>query len=696
MINVQIGGGLQPTNAPVENLGKDLANLFGAVSKGVETYNTIGETAAKLDFRDISYRNASAINDIEKRMTELAPDDAKGYESLMGEMESLKDNYSTGLAKYSGHQAAYDAFIDSSASSLQQLDAKSNVINEHRHKASGLQSLALVAKDGDLGLMANPTSFDASLLSLKPFYGEKAVAATQTAYFEPLFAQATQNKNSQNIEQEMSVIDPALGYATVETVQKFMNAIILKDSEMASIEILEDKKGNKTFGVASKFTDEQNSRLVAIANFYMGKHAPAASGEKQYPFLNALSDTVSKAESTIQNTDSTQELQRIELEIKNQFEAYNENPEKSTIVKDSPQHQKLYKTYADVMTSVNKRTVILNAVASGHTVAENTASPIVYRIQNFAKLMYPEDKTAKDSVGTISNDDIKAAYKHIDNESLAAFQSGNFALAQTLSNKYRILTGDTTQLDKTMDVLGKTGLSTATTTKEVSAQMKLTEERFNRGDILETEYFALMRGFEAQILNSKDGKLTAASGTGMKQAIGGKALEKWSANPNNQKKLLAAKQSPWLSDAKITPETFQNAEKMLIKQGKMKPWDDPSAIGKLVATTGLVYGINKTLLPKLNPSLTERQMEDGMTQFIRQYSKEKKVNISTEPDKINITVDPSSTTYLVQYKLSNGRWATDNILISPRQIAIHSDYIKRNPSKRQKPNAGKEYVSKFQ
>ena len=673
---VQVGG-IEPQR--VANLSEGLAGLLGATAKGVEAYNTIGETAAKLDFRDISHNTATAMTGVERRMSELAPDDVEGYETLMGEVESLKSNYTTNLSKYSGHKAAFDVFSDSASTAILQLDSKANIINGHRHKAAGLQNLTAVAKDGDLGLLANQTSFDTSITSLRPFYGEKAVAATQTAYFEPLYAQAVQNKNSKNIEEERSVIDPKLGYATVDTVSAFMNKEILKDSEMASIGIVTDVDGKQTFKVNSKFTEEQNSRLVALANFYMGQHVPAPSGERQYPFLNALADTVSKTETTIQNTDSVPELQRTMLEIKNQFDAYMTNPEKESITKDSPQHQKLYSTYASAVTAVNKRTAVLNAVASGHTVAENTAAPVEYRIQNFAKLMYPEDTTTKDSVGTVSNDEIKAAYKHLDNQALAAFQANNPALAQALSEQYTRMTGEDSQLNKMIGVVTKTGISTATTVQEVSAQRKLVEEKFARGEMSETDYFAVMRGFDAQITHAdKNGKLTAAGGTGMRTALSGKATEKWSANPNNQKKLEAAKTTPWLSDARISAETFQSTEKVLIKRGLMKPWDDPSAIGALVANN-LVYGMNKTLLPKLDPSLGENQMISGMSQFIKTYAKQKKININTDPDNISISVDPSSTAYLVKYKLSSGVWSTDNVLITPKQIAIHANYRARNP-----------------
>ena len=114
MINVQIGGGLQPTNAPVENLGKDLAGLFSAVANGVDKYNTIGETAAKLkasediaQYREkvttlkasLAYadKNPDMYLEVNNRINELGSD-------LVAKSLELKD-----------HKAAYDVYKEATS-----------------------------------------------------------------------------------------------------------------------------------------------------------------------------------------------------------------------------------------------------------------------------------------------------------------------------------------------------------------------------------------------------------------------------------------------------------------------------------------------------------------------------------------------------------------------------------------------------
>jgi hypothetical protein len=115
MINVQIGGGLQPTNAPVENLGKDLANLFGAVSKGVETYNTIGETAAKLQYQTDALEYNKYVSDIKSSLAfATRPEE---YIEANRAIETLSAEFVAKSDKFSGHEFAYDYYRNSALQS---------------------------------------------------------------------------------------------------------------------------------------------------------------------------------------------------------------------------------------------------------------------------------------------------------------------------------------------------------------------------------------------------------------------------------------------------------------------------------------------------------------------------------------------------------------------------------------------------
>ena len=113
MINVQIGGGLQPTSAPVENLGKDLAGLFGAVAGGVDKYNTIGETAAKLEY-------SKRANDASDRITEQrvllnkheASNDTAGILEVQKNIHSITQELHNKSNDFIDHKAAYDAYSD--------------------------------------------------------------------------------------------------------------------------------------------------------------------------------------------------------------------------------------------------------------------------------------------------------------------------------------------------------------------------------------------------------------------------------------------------------------------------------------------------------------------------------------------------------------------------------------------------------
>lgn len=177
MINVQIGGGLQPTNTPVENLGKDLMGLFGAVDTGVKTYNAIGEATAKLKAsEDISkYReqvttlksslayadkNPDLYIEVNKRIQELGAE-------LVSKSDELKN-----------HEAAYDVYKEATSTAHADVMATIEPLTHAGFVKEGLARKVedTSARQNKAGLFPNSNDLEVSKLTGIP-YGQDLTQA---------------------------------------------------------------------------------------------------------------------------------------------------------------------------------------------------------------------------------------------------------------------------------------------------------------------------------------------------------------------------------------------------------------------------------------------------------------------------------------------------------------------------------------
>lgn len=105
---LQVGiSGVEPKQA--SGLAQDISNLFGSVAKGVETYNTIGETAAKLEFQSQSLDYQNKVTAI-KRGLKDNPDVENWKQSRQAIEELSADFVSVADKSFTGQKAAYDVY----------------------------------------------------------------------------------------------------------------------------------------------------------------------------------------------------------------------------------------------------------------------------------------------------------------------------------------------------------------------------------------------------------------------------------------------------------------------------------------------------------------------------------------------------------------------------------------------------------
>lgn len=96
-------------NGAVQNLGADLLNMFGGVGKAAETYNTIGETAAKLEASEDARQYQEQVNTLTSSLV-YANDDPSVYSAVKSRINELSTEFVTKADKFKNHKAAYETY----------------------------------------------------------------------------------------------------------------------------------------------------------------------------------------------------------------------------------------------------------------------------------------------------------------------------------------------------------------------------------------------------------------------------------------------------------------------------------------------------------------------------------------------------------------------------------------------------------
>lgn len=669
-------------NAPqsdvaVKNLGADLMSMFGAVGKAAETYNVIGENAALLEYRDTATKVNANIEGIKRSALELAPDDVDGHAAVYTQLDDQKKNFADRLSNFSGHTAAYDKFSQGAASSIGMIDNEMTTAKASWIKSTQLnESNTVIANGESLKLSATPEAFDASAFSLEGVHlgKDKALELAQNSYFAPAFAEMMKNTDSKDAEQEMSVVDPEVGYATHEKVSEFMNAQILNEYPLAKIYVGVDQAGNKTLRVASKFTNEQEQKILGIANMYMGKKTPKKDGSYPFYVLKGNEEAIGNALSSIKPDMEPTQVSGIFADVSTKFSAYIESDEFKTHIKlGDPELNRVAKLWSDIQTAHNKQNAIYAYRNAGKTQAEGQAGLLNYEVANpttWINNRYGLGDAAaiKPSKAKISASDIESSYKGIDIKAQALFDQGQIPQALALSNHYMTVTSNPSGLDAKFDQFKTKGITTATTAKELSAMGAIADDKYGRKQMSITEYSTIKRAITAATNTLKDPKatLTADSVASMNTELSRAAYMTFGDDKYEKDILTAVKQEPWFRDYNTPNSVVAQTVTHLVATGKMAVGDSPEAVSKLLVAN-MAEAPNKMLVTRLD-GLENAQIQNGMTRYIKDEAKRQGINIDMSPKNMQITTNRNATQYVVQYRLPNGEWAPKGIHITPNML----------------------------
>lgn len=658
----------------VVNLAKDLLNATQQATGALQTYNQIGEHAAQLEFRDTNQQINANLFELKKQSNLLAEDDYQGHLNILTQVEAQKGILVSKLADFSGHTAAFDAFAQASAGARNMLDNEYLQFQSHAIKANQLQNMAQVSQDSTLGLKASPDSFQASVISLANTHisKEKSIEFSQKEYFNNLFSQVNENKNSLTIPDELSVIDSNLGYATQENVVKLMNDKLLQNSQMAKLMLVDDGQGNKVFRVDSPFSEDQNVRIVGLAEYYMNLHSQKGTSDPMIKFKGskAVADEVL---STLKPTSSTEEINAAEANVAKIWSDYSKTDEFANLVPNSEKQYKVYEGYADMLTKLNKAKAMHSASMQGITVAEAQTGSLKYDVINGAKLMFPDDPNLHHSVGTISDTDLKSSYAPLNSQGMAAWTSGNYAAARVLSNKYSALTNDKSELDKMLVNFYTTGVAAITKGSDLVALKQAVTEDYKTGKngVSENQMISTTRAIDSALatLKTPNDTLTPSSLASLNNGMKEKRALTFGDSPNEQKIIKAVQTAPYLSDYKVNRLEIAEARRVLMAQGKMRPSDDPEVQAQSIVDN-MAEGVNKHLVPVIG-GLEKDQIRKGMEEYLSSWERVNKAKLRFDSANMQVSVSQGIDAYIVHAKLSDGTWKS--ITIPPSKIRQASE-----------------------
>ena len=301
---LQVGiGGVEPRQA--SGLAQDIGNLFGSVAKGVETYNTIGETAAKLEATDLHHQIVSDIQALKMKELDLAPDDVDSRRQIADEIVGFQGRLSEKLYELSDHKAAYDAFSSSSADTSYVIGQESIGAVNRFNEANNLKLTNTVKSNSRLGLTMSDgiISTNIGILKTAGYTSEQATASAKEWGFNDFYAGFSINVDSLTPSDNASVLgfnqkagryegDPS------KVVDIFNNKVLNTAPDTKASWKL-DEKGVPHFEVSGSWTLEQKAKMIASMDTLLGQSTAPKDGEsmslvKPKAMIKDAEDTLEK------------------------------------------------------------------------------------------------------------------------------------------------------------------------------------------------------------------------------------------------------------------------------------------------------------------------------------------------------------------------------------------------------------------
>ena len=302
---LQVGiSGVEPKQA--SGLAQDIGNLFGSVSKGVETYNTIGETAAKLEGRELTREVVSKLDELNAREQQLRPDDKDGRLNILNEIATLKESIPSRVSKFSDHKAAYDVISSMSADVLHSVRATELTMNGSFQKSNKLFSDNNVETSArQIGVRATKTLVDTGiqeLLSTSMYSYKDAFDKSLSESFKSLDSDFSIANNSLTPTEKNKLLSP-VGKGRFEGDPDKIVAMANK--------LIDSKEDGISFSYTKDKLDEKGNVEEEGIFVVGGKLGNMLSTEQQEKLLEPLRSLLGKTVTVESNRNLTREKAQI-------------------------------------------------------------------------------------------------------------------------------------------------------------------------------------------------------------------------------------------------------------------------------------------------------------------------------------------------------------------------------------------------
>ena len=649
----------------VDGLAGDIANLFGAVGKGIQTYDTIGENAAMLEYRSLSTEVSTNMKRLQEASANLADDDLEGHQTVYTQMEMERTKFADKLSTFKGHKAAYDAFANSSASGYASVDGAMAQYSPKIVKATELRNVQDVENTSmATGMMTPRNVFDSFQETLKVTMGaEKAKETSQDISFRDLYSNANDNKNSKTIPEERSTIVGSLGYATRDSVLKFFNKEILTDSELARLKIVKDENGVESFEIDGVYRPEQNAKLVAMAEFYLKQYSPDESGSVNDFARQSLHQNMKDSYVTIGADVPLSKEEAKFIELKTAYEELIKPNGEFWTVKETKQFN-WAKDYTELLNHHSKRQAVEAAKASGMSVQEAEQNPIRYKEYNAAHILN-QIKTGKprkeslETTGLVTPSELKKSYGALKTEAVALWDSGDYLGAMEKEDKYMELTGEKGDLRNKLTIFESTGVSSATTGNDLAAMKVLVEHSHKLGNYPDMKMNAIVRAIDAaqKTLKEPNEKLGQNSIIAINDVLTSQASMRFENTDTGRKIIKGVKDGFMFGEYDVTSRTVSDAYYSMVGVD-FNAYDDPEDIGSKIQDS-LVQAIGDHIVPTIKykgSPLDKKQLSVGMERWVKLYENENGIDVDTSEDTFKISMNEAKNGYVIEFKNSQDKW----------------------------------------
>lgn len=285
LYNLGVGGVPQHR---VKNLGDDLMGLFGAVGKGVQTYDTIGETAANLEFKEKSQQVAEQIRLLNEASVgqDNNPEFWDGYnnhvESITAELVAEGD-------KFKNHKAAYNEYNNAAIEFATNIRGKYGQLSLDK-QFSAIKNIETDKEGiflGTLGTEVTPTIRKQSIERMSKYVTKyEAEAWVDDKIYGSLYSSMDAQINAMPPSYIQNIVTNDDGSYNQRGAINLLNTI--SNISITGADILETGEV-KIFNASgdTKYDEATSLRLKKIESFYK---EPTSEGYVNYDYAKFQSD----------------------------------------------------------------------------------------------------------------------------------------------------------------------------------------------------------------------------------------------------------------------------------------------------------------------------------------------------------------------------------------------------------------------